>query len=253
MILSARINEDLDETFDKIGIGAALQKNKSVLIKINLARPPEPGHPRTDPALLAKVIRYVSTNRGNCAIAEGADGFLRQNIKDIGLKKVVKEHNVKVIDLDQDDFDMVVVDEEKHYLPKCLRDYGVRIGVPALSKRPDRIFSNNVKLFVGAVPRLMYQVDEPTTWRPRVHIDLHRSVANIYRAVMKYAPFGFFVNGGKIMIEGQAELEMSEVLVCDNALELNRHLLKQLNLEAPEYISRLMEIGPTVRQPRRGA
>lgn len=243
MILSARSNENLDEALDKIGIGAAIQKNQSVLIKINLARPPEPGHPRTDPALLTKVIRYVTGNGGCCAIAEGADGFLLQNIEHIGLEKVVKEHNVKIIDLDQEDFESVDVEGEIHYLPKCLRDYGLRIGIPALSKRPDRIFSNNVKLFIGAVPRRMYQVDQPTTWRPRVHIDLHRSVARIYRAVMEFAPFCFFVNGGKMMIEGQGEMELQEVLMGDNALELDRHLLKKLILDVPTYIARLMEFG----------
>lgn len=226
MILSVINDDNLEEAFDQIGIGVALKKSKSVLIKINLARPPEPGHPRTDPDLLTKVLQYISDYGACCAIAEGADGFLHKNIAYVGLEKVVKEYNVKVIDLDQEDFNSVVVEDEKHYLPKCLKNYGVRIGIPALSLRPERIFSNNVKLFVGAVPRRMYQVDQPTTWRPRVHIDLHRSVAGIYRAVMKFAPFGFFVNGGKMMIEGQGEMEMPEIIVSDNALELDWHLLK---------------------------
>ena len=211
MILSVSNDDILEETFDQIGMSAALKKSKSVLIKINLARPPEAGHPRTDPSLLTKVLRYVSDYGAYCAIAEGADGFLKKNIAYVGLEKVVKEHNVKVIDLDQEDFDGVVVEDEKHYLPRCLKDYGLRIGIPAISKRPDRIFSNNVKLFVGAVPRRMYQIDQPTTWRPRVHLDLHRSVARIYRAVMEFAPFGFFVNGGKMMIEEQGEMEMPEI------------------------------------------
>jgi hypothetical protein len=82
-------------------------------------------------------------------------------------------------------------------------EYGIQIGLSAFSKRSGMTFSNNVKLFVGAVPRRMYQVDAETTWRPCVHIDLHRSVANIYRAIMSYAPFDFFVNGGRATIEGQ--------------------------------------------------
>ena len=244
MILSAS-DEDFDEALQKIGIEAALQNGSSALIKINLARPSEPGHPRTDPILLTKVLRYFSTKGISCAIAEGANGFLQQNVTQMGLDEVVKENHVKVIDLDQEDFDMVVVDDEQHYLPRCLRDYPIRIGMPSLSKRPGMIFSNNVKLFVGAVPRCMYQTGEPTTPRPRVHIDLHRSVANIYRAVMSYAPFGFFINGGKMMIEGQGEMEAAEVLIGDNALELDLYQLRQLNLEIPEYLARLTEVDAT--------
>jgi hypothetical protein len=187
---------------------------------------------------LENVIRYFSRVGASSAIAECANGYLNDNLERIGLGKLVREHQVRVIDLDREDFDRVVVDDEEHYVPKCLREYGTRIGIPALSKRSGMIFSNNVKLFIGAVPRRMYQIGEETTWRPRVHVDLHRSVANIYRAVMSYAPFEFFVNGGRAMIEGRGELELP-VLVGDNGWELDRYLLEQLDLEQPGYLDRL--------------
>ena len=233
------VQENLPTALDDIGVGIALRKGGSALIKINLARPPEPGHPRTDPDLLMEVIRYISHSGACCAIAEAADGFLRQNIESIGLDRVVDEHSVVVLDLDQGDFDCVTVGGEQHYLPRCLRDYAVRIGIPATSKRPGMTFSNNVKLFVGAVPRRMYQIGEPTTWRPRVHADLHRSIAGIYRAVMQYAPFHCFVNGGKAMVEGQGEAVMPKVYVGDDALELDLHMLGRFSLEPPEYVKHL--------------
>lgn len=246
MIRSISSQENFDEAFDTIGLRAALDRDASVLIKINLARPPEPGHPRTDPILLARVIRYLIKNDARCALAEGADGFLQENLEQSSLAQVVKENNIKVIDLDLEDFDSVPVDNEVHYLPRCLKDYAIRIGMPALSKRPDMHFSNNVKLFVGSVPRRMYQIGEPTpataAWRPRLHLDLDRSVANIYRAVMKYAPFDFFINGGKAMIEGQGEMELQETLIGNNAVELDKHFLRQFNLEVPEYVSRLSRL-----------
>ena len=248
MIRSADSQTDLGETLATIGMGAAFKRSSSVLIKINLTRSPQPGHPRTDSTLLTQVIQYVAANGACCAIAEGANGFLQENIRNVGLESVVKENNAKVIDLDLEDFECVTVDDEEHYIPKCLKDYAVRIAIPALSKRPEMTFSNNIKLFVGAVPRRMYQIGEPTSWRPRVHIDLHRSVANIYQAVMKYAPFHFFVNGGKVMIEGQDEMEMQEVLVGDNALELDLHLLKHFHLEAPDYVKRLVKLRSTARE-----
>jgi uncharacterized protein (DUF362 family) len=84
MILSVAQENTLYAALDKIGLGAAVRKSGSVLIKINLAHPPEPQHPRTDPFLLAQVIQYVARCEARCAIAEGADGFLPQNIESIG-------------------------------------------------------------------------------------------------------------------------------------------------------------------------
>ncbi len=239
MIVSAGIDEPLPITLDKLGMGQAFRRGRSVLIKVNLARAPEPGHPRTDPVLLTKIIRYVGQCGARCAIAEGADGFLRQNVEAIGLGQAVAECKVELLDLDLEDFDCVRVEGEDHYLPRCLKDYAVRIGLPATSKRPGMIFSNNVKLFVGAVPRRMYQTGEPPSWRPRLHENLHKSVAAIYRAMMAYAPFGFFVNGGPIMIEGYGERDLGEILVGDNAIELDRYVLGKFGLEPPEYLDRL--------------
>ena len=239
MLLSVDGSDALPAALDEIGLGSAVEEGGSMLIKINLARPPEPGHPRTDPELLAEMIRYASHLGARCAVAEGAEGFLIQNMGRVGLGGVAKEYGVQVVDLDLEEADCVVVDDEAHYLPRCLKDYAVRIGIPATSKRPDMVFSNNVKLFVGVVPRRMYQLDEPTTWRPRVHVDLQKSVANIYRAVMAYAPFGFFVNGGKAMFEDRGEIEMDRILVGDDGLELDRFVLEQFDIDPPGYVQRL--------------
>jgi uncharacterized protein (DUF362 family) len=242
MILSVAKDDSVRTALDEIGLGVATRKGGSVLIKVNLARPPEPGHPRTDPALLTQVIQYVAQYGARCAIAEGADGFLWQNIESIGMGELIQEYRVEILDLDLEDTDCVVVDGEKQYLPKCLKDYIVRLAMPATAKRPGMTFSNNVKLFVGAVPRRMYQDGESRAPRPRVHDDLHRSVANIYRAVMAYAPFSLFVNGGRAMLD-QGEIDLDQILVGDDALALDRFVLEQLGLEPPEYIRRLAEVG----------
>ncbi len=191
MLLSVHGIDALHAALDEIGLGSMIEEGGSALVKINLAHPPRPGHPRTDPELLAEMIRYASRLGARCAIAEGADGFLMQNLEHIGLGGVVEEYGVQVVDLDLEDVDCVDVNGEEHYLPRCLKDYAVRIGMPATSKRSGATFSNNIKLFVGAVPRRMYQEGEPVHGRPRVHVDLQKSVVNIYRAVMAYAPFVF--------------------------------------------------------------
>jgi len=73
---------------------------------------------------------------------------------------------------------------------------------------------------------------------------LHRSVANIYQAVMKYAPFHFYIDGGTVMIEGQGEMEMQEIFIGTNALELDQYFLRQFNLEVPAYMVRLSKLDP---------
>ena len=53
---------------------------------------------------------------------------------------------------------------------------------------------------------------------------------------MKYAPFHYFVNGGKATVEGQGETEMAGAYVSDDALALDLHMLEQFGLEPPEYV-----------------
>ena len=98
---------------DSIGLQDALRAGGTALVKINLARPPEPGHPRTDAQLLMEVVRYIARHGAHCAVAEGANGYLRQNIESVGLGRVVYEHDVSVIDLDTVDYDCVSVNDEE--------------------------------------------------------------------------------------------------------------------------------------------
>jgi len=240
MFFNSTDKEKLFELFDNVGLKNKAKTSNSALIKINLARPPEKGHPRTSAHLIKCVVTYLSEFGVSCAIAESADGYLAENIDEVGLGDFVKENQVKLIDLDFEEVEEVSVEDEIHYIPKCLKDFDIRVAIPATSKRPNSIYSNNIKLFVGAVPRKFYQIGEPVRWRPKVHIDLHKSVANIYKAVMDYSPFDFYINGGIAMDESSGEFELSEILVGDDALELDKYLLsKYFNIETPEYMQRL--------------
>lgn len=239
MIIKSEDEKNLYDSLDKIGLSKEIEKHKSVLIKINLARPAKAGHPRTDFYLLSETIKYVYQNHGTCAIAESANGYLKNNLELLGLGDIIKKYNVEIIDLDFEETEKVIVDGEDHYIPKCLTNYGVRIAIPATSKRPGMIFSNNIKLFVGAVPRKMYQVGEKTVdCRPRIHINLHKSVANVYSAIQEYSPFNFYINGGLAMDEATSEFRLGDILVGDNALELDKYVLKNFfsKHEIPEYI-----------------
>ena len=117
-------------------------------------------HPRTDMMLLKKLIDYIYQNDGNCALTEGSDGHLLENLHISGFRDVLHYYGIKIIDVDFEDSDEVYSYGECHYIPKCFKDYPVRISMPAASKRNNMLYSNNVKLFVGAVPRRLYQLDD---------------------------------------------------------------------------------------------
>lgn len=249
MILSSKDQEHFFLPMDEIGLGERIYKSTSVLIKINLARPAEKGHPRTDMPLLADVIRYIDSYGGSCTVAEGANGYLTDNLIHAGLSETLTKYKVTVLDLDLEEAERILINGEEHFRPKCLKEYDVRIGLPAASKRPGMIFSNNVKLFVGAVPRRMYQTDtESVDWRPRVHMDLHTSVANIFRAIQAYSPFSFFINGGLAMDEAAGEFRFDEALIGDDGIELDRYVLSKYfsDHEMPEYVIRLSEFPHTL-------
>lgn len=244
MILTSNTESDFFSCLDNIGLKEKINSDKKVLIKVNLARPAQNGHPRTDIKLLSDVIQYVYLNGGTCAIAESANGYLRKNLECEGLGNIIKRYQVEIIDLDFEEVEQLRIDGENHYIPKCLKTYGVRIGIPSTSKRSQMIFSNNVKLFVGAVPRRMYQIDNKNVdWRPRVHINLHKSVANIFCAIQECSPFSFFINGGTAMDENKGEFKYNEILVGNDGIELDEYVLKNYfsYLETPEYLKRLQK------------
>lgn len=242
MILISKNESDFFSCLDKIGLKEKVNNDKNVIIKVNLARPAEKDHPRTDIKLISDLVQYIYSNNGTCAIAESANGYLRQNLESAGLLEIINKYKLSIIDLDLEEVEQIIVNGEEHYLPKCLKNYGVRIAIPATSKRPQMIFSNNVKLFVGAVPRRMYQIDNKIVdWRPRIHINLHKSVANIFRAIQGYSPFNFFINGGLAMDENKGEFIYDDILIGNDGIELDLYVLKKYfsHLEIPEYLKRL--------------
>ena len=234
-------NQELFDSIEAIGLKHEIINKKNVLIKINMGKYRK-NHPRTDTTLLRSIIDYIYESGGRCAIAEGSDGYLTKNLIDYGFEDTLKRYHVKVIDIDSEDSEEVLSYDEKHYIPKCFKEYPIRIAIPATSKREGMIFSNNIKLFVGAVPRKMYQLDGVDAGisapRPRIHQNLHLSVANLFLAIQSYSPFQFYINGGASFNENIGEFSFSETFVGNDALELDCHMFKAFfnDCEYPDYL-----------------
>jgi len=241
MFLKSDNEQKLLENFKVIGIKKDVE-NKDVLIKINLSGIYIKNHPRTDIALIKTLISYIHQNGGKCAITEGANGYLTENIIASGLGDTVKNYGVRIIDADLEDCDEIVSYGEFHYIPRCFREYPVRIAVPSASKREGLIYSNNIKLFVGAVPRKMYQLDDfnanEGAPRPRLHQNLPLSVANLFSAIQNHSPFQYYINGGLAYSESKGEFSLNETFFGNDALELDCHIFQTFFNDCgyPEYL-----------------
>jgi hypothetical protein len=241
MFLKSNDKQRLFCDLETIGLKKAINK-ENTLIKINLSGTYTKNHPRTDITLLKTIVNYIYHNGGKCAITEGSNGFLTKNLTASGLEDILKHYCIKVIDVDLEDYDEVFSYGEYHYIPKCFQDYPVRIAIPATSKRESMIYSNNIKLFVGAVPRKMSQLDEVTVNkdvpRPKLHQNIHLSVSNLFLAIKSYSIFQFYVNGGLSYNENIGEFVLPETFVGDDALELDLHIFRTFfsDCEYPDYL-----------------
>ena len=243
IFLTSSSKEGLNSNLESIGLKKDLSSKKDVLIKINLAKVYKPNYPRTDMEILISVLEYVYQNGGKCAIAEGANGYLVENLYLSGLGGYIKKYGVKIIDIDFEDCDEVISYDECHYIPKCFKDYSLRIAIPVTSKRQDRLYSNNIKLFVGSVPRKMYQLENPCSSlelfpRPRLHLNIDMSVANIYFAIQEYSRFNYFINGGLSYNEKIGEFNFTETFIGNDAFELDCYIYEKffLDCDYPKYL-----------------
>lgn len=245
MFLTSKSELDFLKNFEIIGFKTEIKNNKNVLIKINLSGLYMKNSPRTDMVLLRTVVDYIYQHGGRCAVAEGARGNLKENLVASGFEDTLNKYGINVIDVDLEDYDEVSSFGECHYIPKCFQDYPLRIAIPSCSKRQGMLYSNNIKLFVGAVPRKMYQIDNADECsltkgvpRPKLHLNLHSSVANLFYAINKYSPFHFFINGGLSFNENIGEFNFDKLFIGNNALELDCHLFQTYfsDCEYPNYI-----------------
>lgn len=230
MFLTSNNNKKLFENFDLIGLKSEIMNKKEVLIKINLSGVYRKNYPRTDITLLKTVIEYIYQNGGRCAVTEGANGYLKENLIHSDMQEILNHFDIDLIDADIEDYEEVISCGESHYIPKCFKEYPVRIAIPSASKRKDMYYSNNIKLFVGAVPKKMYQLDNATgnkVPRPRIHQNLDMSISSLFLAMEKYSPFQFYINGGLAYHENIGEFNFTETFIGNNALELDCHIYQK--------------------------
>ena len=243
MITTASSAGSLSKAFAQCGYPAETLSGKAVLVKINAAHPPAPDHPRTDSALLERVLTLLLDSEALPVICESTRGNFERNLDAMGLLGFVRSNAVQILEVDDLPTEKVTVNGEDHYIPKAYRDYAIRIAVPCASKREEMLFSNNVKLMFGAVPIRPYRKVGERFWRSKLHDDLQSSIRNLYLAFESFAPFHLYVNGGNAYDEHRGPFRMTDTLVGNAAAELDRLVLERWfpSHTLPEYLGRLLE------------
>ncbi|MFW9924760.1 MAG: DUF362 domain-containing protein, partial [Candidatus Thorarchaeota archaeon] len=92
----------------------------------------------------------------------------------------------------------------------------------------------------GLPPKKEYQVSYSSYKRDSLHKNLHKSVAGIYQAVEKFAPFDLYICDGRVALYGEASegepIPWGKILVGDNAIEVDLKVLNILKKTEPEYL-----------------
>ena len=242
MIHSISITDKISSLFIPSWEHSIIENKQEVVIKINLAKPPEENHPRTDSALLKAVVQFFLDKDCQIIICESADGYLKYNICSIGLEWMTKSKAIQIVDLDEAEYNTVAVNDQEIALPTLFNDSQLKISMPCTSKRKGMLFSNNVKNFFGATPREIY-LREDGRWRSRLHDDLTLSVLNVYTAFEQYVHFDLYINGCNAHKETIGDFELDEIYISDNAVKLDQCIFERYfpDLKMPGYLENLIK------------
>lgn len=234
--------DNILELFSEKSIEKKLKQSESVLIKINMARVPVKNqHPRTDVDLLKSVVTLLRNYGKQVTIAESADGHLLENLNTIGLSAFLASNEIYCMDIDTIKFNKVLINNQEILIPQDFNKFDLRISIPCASKRDGALFSNNVKNFFGATPRIGYLREGEGRWRSRLHDNLTQSVINVFDAFEKYSCFDYYINGGNAFSEKRGPFYMDRIYLSDSAIELDKKIFKKYfeKDEKPEYLIKL--------------
>lgn len=238
MIRSIDQTNNLTELFTTKSVEQKLRNSTNVMIKINLGRPPEKKHPRTDEALLRRLLSLLVDHGKPITVVESADGYLSDNLDSIGIRSLMESLDVQHVDIDTVEFYNVSVNNQEIQIPRFFDDFDLRISMPCASKREGMLFSNNIKNFFGATPRIEYLRQGEGRWRSKLHDDLTRSIINVFDAFERHSKFDYFINGGSAYSEKIGLFDISKIYLSDDAIELDKYFFNQYfqGDEKPDYL-----------------
>ncbi|NHJ87982.1 MAG: DUF362 domain-containing protein [Asgard group archaeon] len=226
--------------------------NQKIFIKPNMGYP-KPA-PYTTALDIIKITVDVLSKYSPKEIIIGEGTTSNYSALDVfeknGLTKELEEYQITYLDLNkQPSVEINTEIDGIHYLPKILRDYGLRISMPVIKFYDDddgKLFlSNAIKNFFGLPPKDKYKTINESHKRDSLHKNLHRSVAGIYQAIENFAPFDFYICDGRTALYGEASegepIKWGKIILGDNALDIDLKVLTLMKKSKPRYIELLTE------------
>ncbi len=240
------LKDFLIKWFEEQNLAKQMQ-DKKVLLKPNMGYP-KPAPYTTSIEIIKTIVEVLSELKTQqIIIGEGSTSYSNalENYEATGLKAKLSEFKVKYLDLNiEDSVKVELQDDVVHYLPKILKEVDFRISIPVIKFYEDDngefFLSNTIKNFFGLPPKEKYQKNATSTKRDSLHDDLHMSVAEIFLAVEKFAPFDLYICDGTKILVGEANIgepkEWGKIIISDNALEADLKVLELHNKPLPKYL-----------------
>ena len=138
------------------GIKKFVKPKNKILIKVNCVNNKKPEHYSvTHPEIIRAVIKLVKEAKGIPSVGDSPAGFLKiSNADATGIKKVCKEENTKIIDLETSRSIKNSKNKKanKIVLAAELNNFDLIINVPKLKTHSLAVYTGAVKNLYGCVP-----------------------------------------------------------------------------------------------------
>ncbi len=245
--LQKKLSNWIAENYNK-----KLLANQRVFIKPNMGYP-KPAPFTTSIDIITSTVEILAeAHAEEIIIGEGSTSksSATDNFQITGLVEALEKYDVNFIDIDTyENTEVILNSGVKHYLPKYLQQMDLKISMPVIKfyddDEGDTFLSNAIKNFFGLPQKKMYKLNEDSHKRDKLHKDLHKSVAEIFQAVQKFAPFDLYICDGLNILQGEAEhgesIQWGKILFSNDAISVDLKVLEIMNKKQPRYLDYLLE------------
>lgn len=240
MFISLRQITDLRDAFNLLIPQERLKDLETVFIKPNLGYS-APYPMTTSLAALEETISYFKGIKSglNLVVGEGSasPSSALQNASTLGVMPLLRRVNVEFADLDQEDYEVI----NGIAVPKVVINADFRISLPCIkiSRQSELGLSCAIKNYLGIPSKALHSEKEHHR-RDKFHQDIHRSVAEVYNAIQRVAPFELHVIDGTTILMGEEsmgrEKRWGKILVGADAEELDLTICEKFSLNIPQYL-----------------
>lgn len=187
----------------------------------------------------------------NLIVGEGSasPSSALQNASKLGVIRLLQRENVQFVDLDQEDYEVI----NGIGVPKVVINADFRVSLPCIkiSRQSDLLLSCAIKNYLGIPSKALHSEKEHHR-RDKFHQDIHGSVAEVYNAIQKAAPFELHVIDGTMILMGEEnvgkEKRWGKILVGTDAEEIDLTICEKFSLNLPQYLVLLRSFSSTLQE-----